>query len=129
MNNSKTSIIDQRVKEEYKYGFVTDIESDTLPPGISEETIHFISEKKNEPSWLLDWRIKAYKKSAITLPPIVEYPVKEPIERIGRLELIKNHLEKKIALYSFHLETSLPHLNKNLKKYTYRILVKGVTND
>ena len=58
----KTNIIDQRVNEEYKYGFVTDIESDTLPPGISEETIHFISEKKNEPSWLLDWRIKAYRK-------------------------------------------------------------------
>ena len=62
MNNSKSHIIDQRVKEEYKYGFVTDIESDTLPPGINEETIHFISEKKKEPSWLLDWRIKAYKK-------------------------------------------------------------------
>ena len=62
MNNSKSHIIDQRVKEEYKYGFVTDIESETLPPGINEETIHFISEKKKEPSWLLDWRIKAYKK-------------------------------------------------------------------
>ena len=62
MNNSKSHIIDQRVKEEYKYGFVTDIESETLPPGINEEIIHFISEKKKEPSWLLDWRIKAYKK-------------------------------------------------------------------
>ena len=39
MNNSKSHIIDQRVKEEYKYGFVTDIESETLPPGINEETI------------------------------------------------------------------------------------------
>ena len=57
-----TNIINERVNEEYKYGFVTDIESDTLPPGISEDTIHFISEKKNEPSWLLDWRIKAYRK-------------------------------------------------------------------
>ena len=62
MNNNKIDIIDQRVKEEYKYGFVTDIESDTLPPGISEKTIHFISKKKKEPSWLLDWRLKAYKK-------------------------------------------------------------------
>ena len=62
MNNNKTDIIDQRVKEDYKYGFVTDIESETLPPGISEETIQFISEKKKEPSWLLDWRIKAYRK-------------------------------------------------------------------
>ena len=62
MNNNKTDIIDQKVKEDYKYGFVTDIESDTLPPGINEDTIQFISEKKKEPSWLLDWRIKAYRK-------------------------------------------------------------------
>jgi len=62
MNNSKTDIIDQKVKEDYKYGFVTDIESETLPPGINEDTVQFISEKKKEPSWLLDWRIKAYRK-------------------------------------------------------------------
>ena len=46
MNNNKTDIIDQKVKEDYKYGFVTDIESETLPPGINEDTIQFISEKK-----------------------------------------------------------------------------------
>jgi Fe-S cluster assembly protein SufB len=62
MNNNKIDIIDQRVKEDYKYGFVTDIESETLPPGIGEETIQFISKKKKEPSWLLEWRIKAYRK-------------------------------------------------------------------
>ena len=42
MNNNKTDIIDQKVKEDYKYGFVTDIESETLPPGINEDTIQFI---------------------------------------------------------------------------------------
>ena len=62
MDNNKNSVIDQRVKEEYKYGFITEIESDTLAPGISEETIHFISKKKKEPSWLLEWRLKAYRK-------------------------------------------------------------------
>ena len=62
MNNNKNSVIDQRVKEEYKYGFITEIESDTLAPGISVETIHFISKKKKEPSWLLEWRLKAYRK-------------------------------------------------------------------
>jgi len=60
--NNKNNIIDKRVKEDYKYGFITDIESETLPPGINEDTIQFISEKKQEPSWLLDWRIKAYRK-------------------------------------------------------------------
>ena len=62
MSKDQNSVIDQRVNEEYKYGFITDIESDTLPPGISEETIHFISNKKKEPSWLLEWRLKAYRK-------------------------------------------------------------------
>ena len=46
MSKDQNSVIDQRVNEEYKYGFITDIESDTLSPGISEETIHFISTRK-----------------------------------------------------------------------------------
>ena len=47
--------------KEYKYGFTTDIESFKAPKGLSEETIKFISKKK-EPKWLLDWRLKAYKR-------------------------------------------------------------------
>jgi len=46
---------------EYKYGFVTNIEADTIPPGLSEEVIRLISAKKNEPDWLLQWRLKAYR--------------------------------------------------------------------
>ena len=46
---------------EYKYGFVTDIESEISAPGLSEETIRFLSAKKTEPQWLLDWRLKAYR--------------------------------------------------------------------
>jgi Fe-S cluster assembly protein SufB len=45
-----------------KYGFTTDIESDQAPPGLSEEIIKFISVKKNEPEWMLDWRLSAYRK-------------------------------------------------------------------
>jgi Fe-S cluster assembly protein SufB len=44
----------------YDAGFVTDIESDKAPIGLSEDTIRFISAKKNEPKWLLDWRLKAF---------------------------------------------------------------------
>ena len=47
--------------QEYKYGFVTDIEQDTLPPGLNEDTVRFISAKKGEPQWLLDWRLKAFR--------------------------------------------------------------------
>jgi len=49
-------------KEEYKYGFVTDVEQDILPKGLDENVIHYISKKKNEPKWLLEFRIKAYRR-------------------------------------------------------------------
>src|SRR5262252_10472228 len=48
-------------REGYKYGFVTDIEADEAPPGLSEDTIRFISAKKEEPGWLLDWRLAAFR--------------------------------------------------------------------
>src|SRR6195952_1226821 len=55
-----------RVKEidvsEYKYGFVTDIESDKAPKGLSEDIVHFISAKKDEPAWLTEWRLEAYRR-------------------------------------------------------------------
>lgn len=53
--------IDSLIKKEYAAGFITQIESDTLPPGLDESVIAFISNKKNEPQWMLDWRLKAYR--------------------------------------------------------------------
>src|SRR5437588_70680 len=47
--------------EGYKYGFVTDIESDSAPPGLDEDTVRFISAKKGEPEWLLEWRLAAFR--------------------------------------------------------------------
>ena len=47
--------------EQYKYGFITDIESDKAPKGLSEDTVRFISAKKNEPEWMTEWRLKAYR--------------------------------------------------------------------
>ena len=55
-------IIDTSLSKEYEYGFITDIESETLPPGLSEDVIATISRKKDEPEWLLQWRIRAYQK-------------------------------------------------------------------
>jgi Fe-S cluster assembly protein SufB len=54
--------IGQFTEREYKYGFVTDLEADSAPPGLNESTIAFISAKKEEPQWLLDWRLKAYSQ-------------------------------------------------------------------
>ena len=59
---SKNKIIDKTIKEKYKFGFVTNIDQETIKPGLNEEVINIISSKKNEPKWLLDWRLKAYKK-------------------------------------------------------------------
>jgi len=56
------STIEQTVLSDYKYGFVTDIEADEAPKGLDESTIRFISAKKNEPEWLLQWRLKAYRQ-------------------------------------------------------------------
>ena len=53
--------IEQFVESEYKYGFTTDVETDSAPPGLSEEIIRLISRKKNEPDFMLEWRLKAYR--------------------------------------------------------------------
>jgi Fe-S cluster assembly protein SufB len=53
--------IETLANTEYKWGFVTDIEADSAPPGLNEDTIRFISHKKGEPDWLLQWRLKAYR--------------------------------------------------------------------
>ena len=59
---TKNKVIDKTIKEKYKFGFVTNIDQETIDPGLNEEVIHIISSKKNEPKWLLEWRLKAYRK-------------------------------------------------------------------
>jgi Fe-S cluster assembly protein SufB len=56
-----TDIIEQRVREGYKWGFVTDVEQDQLPPGLDADVVRFISAQKQEPEWMLEWRLKAYE--------------------------------------------------------------------
>ena len=62
MANNKNNIIEEVTNSEYKYGFVTDIEMDTSIKGLTEDTVRFISAKKNEPEFLLEYRLKAFKK-------------------------------------------------------------------
>jgi Fe-S cluster assembly protein SufB len=59
---SATEQIDEILKKGYDAGFVTDIEQEYAPPGLSEEIVAFISKKKQEPEWLLQWRLKAYRR-------------------------------------------------------------------
>ena len=56
-----TPDIDALVNRSYRHGFVTDIESDTVPPGLDESVVRLISHKKQEPQFLLDWRLRALR--------------------------------------------------------------------
>ena len=58
---SETAMLEEFAQREYEFGFVTDIEADSIAPGLSEDVVRLISSKKNEPEWLLDWRLKAYR--------------------------------------------------------------------
>ncbi len=71
--------LEKLAEQEYKYGFFTDVEQEIAPKGLNENTIRLISQKKNEPEWLLEWRLKAYKHwltmkeprwANVTFPPI-----------------------------------------------------------
>ena len=60
--SAATEQIDDILKKGYDAGFITDIEQEYAPPGLSEEIVAFISKKKQEPDWLLQWRLKAYRR-------------------------------------------------------------------
>ncbi len=77
MTTTDTQTIEQLATQEYKFGFITDIEQETLPPGLSEETVRKISAFKREPEWLLEWRLKAYRHWLTMTEPAwqnVHYP-------------------------------------------------------
>ena len=80
MPEEQDDILEQITNSDYKYGFVTDIEADEAPKGLNEDIVRFISAKKNEPEWLLEWRLKAYRQwLTMTEPkwPNVSYPAIE----------------------------------------------------
>lgn len=60
--SSNHQSVEKLIKSDYKYGFVTDIDSDTFPLGLNESIIRQISAKKNEPDWMQQWRLKAYQR-------------------------------------------------------------------
>jgi len=77
MQEENDDILEQITSSEYKYGFVTDIEADEAPKGLSEDIVRFISAKKNEPEWMLEYRLKAYRQWLTMEEPTwpnVQYP-------------------------------------------------------
>jgi Fe-S cluster assembly protein SufB len=75
--STETSTIESLATQDYKYGFVTEIDTETIPRGLNEDVIRLISSKKGEPEWLLEWRLKAYRhwlKMEEPHWPNAEYP-------------------------------------------------------
>ena len=75
-----SSSIESLINKDYQAGFETDIEADTIPPGLSEETVRLISAKKNEPEWLLEWRLKAYRRWTTMAEPHWPNVTYDPID-------------------------------------------------
>ncbi len=104
-----SSSVESLVNREYKYGFVTDIESDVIPRGLNEDVIRLISAKKGEPPFMLEWRLKAYRRwlemtephhwANITYPPIdyqgvIYYSAPRTKKPLGSLEDVDPELLK-----------------------------------
>jgi Fe-S cluster assembly protein SufB len=78
--STRNQEVEQRLKREYEAGFVTDVESDTVAPGLDEDVIRFISAKKAEPEWLLEWRLAAYRHWTTMKAPNWAHLRIEPID-------------------------------------------------
>lgn len=112
MQEENEDILEQITSSEYKYGFVTDIEADEAPKGLSEDTVRFISAKKNEPNWMLEHRLKAYRHWLTMEEPVwanVGYP------KINYQDIIYYSAPKqKVTLNS--LDEIDPELRKTFEK-------------
>ncbi|HWD20225.1 MAG TPA: Fe-S cluster assembly protein SufB [Verrucomicrobiae bacterium] len=100
MESTSDTIIESVVNSDYKYGFTSDIETETFAPGLSEETVRRIWEKKQEPAFMLEWRLKAYRQwltmtephwANIDYPPIdyqsyIYYAVPKPKKKLNSLD-------------------------------------------
>jgi Fe-S cluster assembly protein SufB len=98
--DATTDTIESFVKSEYKYGFVSDIETEAFPPGLSEEVVRRIAQVKGEPDFMRDWRVKAYRHwqtmeephwPNVSYPPIhyqdyIYYAVPKPKKKLGSLD-------------------------------------------
>src|SRR5690606_37284918 len=78
--STKETDVEQHLKREYQHGWATDIESDTVPPGLDEDVIRLISKKKGEPEFLLNWRLDSFRHWLTTKQPNWAHLRVEPID-------------------------------------------------
>ena len=103
-----TQTLEDLSKQEYKYGFSTHVEDDQVPPGLSEQTVRLISAKKEEPEWMLEWRLKAYRRwlemkeptwafvnyPAIDYQDTIYYSAPKPKKVLGSLDEVDPEIRK-----------------------------------
>ncbi len=108
MAETQDEILEDVVNSEYKYGFVTDIEQEFSPKGLSEDTVRFISAKKEEPEWMLEWRLKAFREwqkmteptwanvhyPAVNFQDIIYYSAPKPKKELASLDEVDPELLK-----------------------------------
>jgi Fe-S cluster assembly protein SufB len=114
--STELSTIERLTKSEYKYGFTTDIATDVAPKGLNEDIIRLISAKKNEPEFMLEWRLKAFRYwQKMTEPkwPNVHYP---PIDYQNTIYYAAPKSSKKLD----SLDEVDPKLRATLKSWVFR---------
>jgi len=106
--SDSTTVLEEFASREYEYGFVSDIESETIPKGLNEDVVRLISHKKGEPEWLLEWRLKAYRHwltmtepnwHNVHYPPIdyqdtIYYSAPKPKKQLNSLDEVDPELLK-----------------------------------
>ncbi len=119
--STATSTIEEFAKREYKWGFVTDIDAETLPRGLNEEIIRLISAKKQEPEWLLEWRLKAYRHWLTMAEPtwpnvhypkinyqdIIYYSAPKPKKQLQSMDEVDPELRKTFEKLGISLEEQM----------------------
>ncbi len=110
--------IRQLTEGKYKYGFVTEVETDQVPKGLSEDIIRLISQKKGEPEWMLEWRLKAYRHWLEMVEPtwpnvhypkidyqdIVYYSAPKPKKKLGSIDEVDPELKRAFEKLGIPLE-------------------------
>ncbi len=114
-----TSTIQELANREYKYGFVSDVEAEAVPRGLNEDIVRIISDKKNEPAWLLDWRLKAYRHwqtmqeprwwphlriSPIDYQDIIYYSAPKPKKKLTSIDEVDPELRRTFEKLGISLE-------------------------
>ena len=116
--STSTETIEQLANREYKYGFVTDVEAETVPRGLNEDIVRQISAKKHEPEWLLEWRLKAYrlwltmkeptwqnvKFDPINYQDIIYYSAPKPKKKLNSLDEVDPEVRRTFDKLGIPLE-------------------------